>query len=177
MLFLVDASGSMAARSRMAAVKGAVLSLLLDAYQRRDKVGLISFRGSGADLLLPPTSSVDAAARRLATLPTGGRTPLAAGLLEARATLERERLRDPRRRPLLVVVTDGRNTGAGQPTRAAALLRKDRTAAVVVDCESGPIRLGMAVELADALSGVCLQLGELAAGELADSVRALRAVA
>jgi magnesium chelatase subunit D len=176
-LFLVDASGSMAARSRMAAVKGAVLSLLLDAYQRRDKVGLISFRGSGAEVLLPPTSSVDAAARRLSSLPTGGRTPLAAGLLEARATLTRERLRDPQRRPLLVVVTDGRNTGSGQPARAAALLRHDRTAAVVVDCESGPVRLGLAAELAVALSGVCLQLGELAAGELADSVRALRAVA
>jgi magnesium chelatase subunit D len=176
-LFLVDASGSMAARSRMAAVKGAVLSLLLDAYQRRDKVGLISFRGAGAELLLPPTSSVEAAARRLSSLPTGGRTPLAAGLLEARATLERERLRDPRRRPLLVVVTDGRNTGAGEPARAAALLRKDGTATVVVDCESGPVRLGMAAELAAALSGACLHLGELAAGELADSVRAMRAVA
>jgi magnesium chelatase subunit D len=176
-LFLVDASGSMAARSRMAAVKGAVLSLLLDAYQRRDKVGLISFRGSAAELLLPPTSSVDAAARRLASLPTGGRTPLAAGLLEARATLARERLRDPRRRPLLVVVTDGRNTGAGQPARAAALLRQDHTAAVVVDCESGPVRLGLAGELAVGLGGVCLRLGELVAGELADSVRALRAVA
>jgi magnesium chelatase subunit D len=128
-------------------------------------------------VLLPPTSSVDAAARRLSSLPTGGRTPLAAGLLEARATLTRERLRDPQRRPLLVVVTDGRNTGSGQPARAAALLRHDRTAAVVVDCESGPVRLGLATELAVALSGVCLQLGELAAGELADSVRALRAVA
>jgi magnesium chelatase subunit D len=102
---------------------------------------------------------------------------LAAGLLEARATLARERLRDPRRRPLLVIVTDGRNTGGGQPGRAAALLQKDRTAAVVVDCETGPVRLGLAAELAVALSGVCLRLGELAAGELADSVRALREVA
>ncbi len=110
-LFVVDASGSMAARARMGAVKGAVLSLLLDAYQRRDKVGLITFRGAGAELLLPPTSSVEAAAARLTALPTGGRTPLAAGLLQARHTLRVERLRDPRRRPLLVVVTDGRATG------------------------------------------------------------------
>src|SRR5215469_12128675 len=80
-LFAVDASGSMAARQRMRAVKGAVLSLLLDAYQRRDKVGLVTFRGAGAELALPPTSSVEAAARRLASLATGGRTPLAAGLL------------------------------------------------------------------------------------------------
>ncbi|MHB1431673.1 MAG: ATP-binding protein, partial [Streptosporangiaceae bacterium] len=78
-LFVVDASGSMAARSRMGAVKGAVLSLLVDAYQRRDKVGMVTFRGSGAQVLLPPTSSVEAAAARLAALPTGGRTPLAAG--------------------------------------------------------------------------------------------------
>ncbi|MFE6991436.1 putative cobaltochelatase, partial [Streptomyces pharetrae] len=82
-LFVVDASGSMAARQRMSAVKGAVLSLLLDAYQRRDKVGLVTFRGAAAEVALPPTSSVDAAAARLESLPTGGRTPLAAGLLKA----------------------------------------------------------------------------------------------
>ena len=115
-LFLVDASGSMAARARMGAVKGAVLSLLLDAYQRRDKVGMITFRGSAARVLLPPTSSVEAAAARLAELPTGGRTPLAAGLLRAHEVLRTERLRDPDRRPLLVVVTDGRATArSGDP--------------------------------------------------------------
>lgn len=110
-LFVVDASGSMAARQRMSAVKGAVLSLLLDAYQRRDKVGLVTFRGKDAELVLPPTSSVDAAAARLEMLPTGGRTPVAAGLLKAHEVLRVERLRDPSRRPLLVVVTDGRATG------------------------------------------------------------------
>ncbi|WP_328402126.1 putative cobaltochelatase [Streptomyces sp. NBC_00390] len=124
-LFVVDASGSMAARQRMSAVKGAVLSLLLDAYQRRDKVGLVTFRGKDAELALPPTSSVDAAAARLELLPTGGRTPLAAGLLKAHDVLRIERLRDPSRRPLLVVVTDGRATasagaGAGGRTRVAA---------------------------------------------------------
>lgn len=107
-LFAVDASGSMAARQRMSAVKGAVLSLLLDAYQRRDKVGLVTFRGRDAEVALPPTSSVDAAAARLEQLPTGGRTPLSAGLLKAHDVLRVERLRDPSRRPLLVVVTDGR---------------------------------------------------------------------
>lgn len=110
-LFVVDASGSMAARQRMTAVKGAVLSLLMDAYQRRDKVGLITFRGKDAEVVLPPTSSVDAAAARLEMLPTGGRTPVAAGLLKAHDVLRVERLRDPSRRPLLVVVTDGRATG------------------------------------------------------------------
>jgi magnesium chelatase subunit D len=194
-LFAVDASGSMAASRRMEAVKGAVLSLLLDAYQRRDKVGLISFRGTGAELLLPPTSSADAAARRLETMPTGGRTPLAAGLTEAYATLRREKLRDPLRRPLLVVVTDGRHNAGGEPGPAAALLRRDGVAAVVVDCESGPVRLGLAAVLAHALGADCVDVaglsaggpasasagrrpgGELSADGLADSVRAYREVA
>jgi magnesium chelatase subunit D len=176
-LFLVDASGSMAARRRMEAVKGAVLSLLLDAYQRRDKVGLVCFRGAGAELLLPPTSSVDAAARRLATMPTGGQTPLTAGLTEAHATLRRERLRDPQRRPLLVVVTDGRHTAGGDPQAAALRLRHDDVAAVVVDCESGPVRLRLAGALAQALGGEYLSLddlGDLSVAALAGSVRAYR---
>jgi len=171
-LFVVDASGSMAARRRMEAVKGAVLSLLLDAYQRRDKVGLVCFRGAGAELLLPPTSSVDAAARRLETMPAGGRTPLAAGLTEAHATLRRERLRDPLRRPLLVVVTDGRHTAGGDPAAAAAALRKDGVAAVVVDCESGPVRLGLAAGLAQALGAGYLNLGSLSAGGSPSAARA-----
>jgi magnesium chelatase subunit D len=176
-LFLVDASGSMAARRRMEAVKGAVLSLLLDAYQRRDKVGLICFRGVGAQLLLPPTSSVDAAASRLESMPTGGQTPLAAGLAEAHATLLRERLRDPLRRPLLVVVTDGRHTGGGEPDAAALRLRRDGIAAVVVDCEAGPVRLGLAGVLAETLGALYLglhDLGDLSVRTLAGSVRAYR---
>ena len=176
-LFVVDASGSMAARRRMEAVKGAVLSLLLDAYQRRDKVGLISFRGAGAELLLPPTSSADAAARRLESMPTGGRTPLAAALAEAHATLRRERLRDPLRRPLLVLITDGRHNAGGDPGAIAALLRRDGVAAVVVDCESGPVRLGLAGGLALALGAECADVASLSADGLADSVRAYRKVA
>jgi magnesium chelatase subunit D len=173
-LFAVDASGSMAARQRMASVKGAVLSLLLDAYQRRDKVGLIAFRGTAAELLLPPTSSVDAAATRLESLPTGGRTPLASGLLEVRATLIRERLRDPDRRPLVVVVTDGRHTAGPDPQAAAGLLQRDRIASVVVDCESGPIRLGLAAALAQALGAACLRPEQLSAEGLTGVVRSYR---
>ncbi|WP_448625717.1 putative cobaltochelatase [Geodermatophilus sp. URMC 64] len=180
-LFVVDASGSMGSRSRMAAVKGAVLSLLLDAYQRRDKVGLITFRGAGAELALPPTWSVEAAAARLAELPTGGRTPLAAGLLRAHETLRVERVRDPQRRPLLVVVTDGRATGArggshlADAHAAAGLLAAAGTAAVVVDCESGPVRLGLAGTLGAALGAQTLRLEELAADALAATVRTARA--
>ncbi|MGY1659767.1 putative cobaltochelatase [Geodermatophilus sp. SYSU D00705] len=180
-LFCVDASGSMGSRSRMAAVKGAVLSLLLDAYQRRDKVGLVTFRGSGAELALPPTWSVEAAAARLRELPTGGRTPLAAGLLRASETLRVERVRDPQRRPLLVVVTDGRATGArggahvADAHAAAGLLAATGTASVVVDCESGPVRLGLAAELGAHLGATTLRLEELAADSLAATVRTARA--
>ncbi|MGY1717484.1 putative cobaltochelatase [Blastococcus sp. SYSU DS0552] len=182
-LFVVDASGSMGARSRMAAVKGAVLSLLLDAYQRRDKVGLITFRGGAAELALPPTWSVEAAAARLGSLPTGGRTPLAAGLLEAHRTLTLERVRDPRRRPLLVVVTDGRATGArggdhlGEARRAAGLLAAADVASVVVDCESGPVRLGLAASLGLQLGAQTLRLEELGAESLASTVRDVRKAA
>nr|WP_283137624.1 putative cobaltochelatase [Rhizohabitans arisaemae] len=163
-LFVVDASGSMAARSRMRAVKTAVLSLLLDAYQRRDKIGLVTFRGAGAELALPPTSSVEVGAARLRLLPTGGRTPLAAGLVKAAETLRVERLRDPDRRPLLVVVTDGRATsgGAADVPRAAGLLAG--TAAVVVDCESGMVRLGLACDLAARLGARLVPLDSLSAG-------------
>ncbi|MEU9265510.1 putative cobaltochelatase [Streptomyces sp. NPDC048251] len=174
-LFVVDASGSMAARQRMSAVKGAVLSLLLDAYQRRDKVGLVSFRGTAADLALPPTSSVDAAAVRLESLPTGGRTPLAAGLLKAHDVLRVERLRDPARRALVVVVTDGRATGGPEPValagRAARLFAAEGIASVVVDCESGPVRLGLAGQLAGELGGTAVTLDELRADSIAGLVR------
>ncbi|MFE5513482.1 putative cobaltochelatase [Streptomyces sp. NPDC056529] len=181
-LFAVDASGSMAARQRMSAVKGAVLSLLLDAYQRRDKVGLVTFRGRDAEVALPPTSSVDAAAARLEQLPTGGRTPLSAGLLKAHDVLRVERLRDPSRRPLLVVVTDGRATGgraAGDPValaaRAARLHAAEGTASVVVDCETGPVRLGLAGQLARELGGTAVTLDELRADSIAGLVRDVQA--
>jgi magnesium chelatase subunit D len=182
-LFAVDASGSMGARSRMGAVKGAVLSLLLDAYQRRDKVGLVTFRGAAAALALPPTWSVEAAAARLRELPTGGRTPLAAGLLRAHETLRVERIRDPRRRPLLVVVTDGRATGERggnhleQAYAAARLVAADGTASVVVDCETGPVRLGLAGLLGAQLGAETLRMEELAAESLAGAVRSVREAA
>ncbi|MFF4215993.1 putative cobaltochelatase [Streptomyces nondiastaticus] len=177
-LFVVDASGSMAARKRMSAVKGAVLSLLLDAYQRRDKIGMITFRGAGAEVALPPTSSVDAGAARLEKLPTGGRTPLAAGLLRAHEVLRVERLRDPSRRPLLVVVTDGRATGGPEPlvraARAARLLAGEGTASVVVDCEQGPVRLGLAAELGRELRGPVVTLDELRADSISALVHTVR---
>jgi magnesium chelatase subunit D len=178
-LFCVDASGSMAARRRMEAVKAAVLSLLTDAYQRRDKVGLVTFRGATADLLLPPTSSVETAARRLETMPAGGRTPLAEGLLCAAQTLRVERIRDPLRRPLLIVVTDGRATaGPGavaRSQRAAAELAADGVAALVLDCETGRFRMGLAARLAEHLLAEHVPIDEVAASVLTTTVALHRA--
>lgn len=174
-LFVVDASGSMAARQRMRAVKGAVLGLLMDAYQRRDKVGLVTFRGTRADLVLPPTSSVEAGAARLRELPTGGRTPLAAGLLRAAEVLRVERLRDPGRRPLLVLVTDGRATSGTveEAHRAAGLLAG--VATVVVDCEGGHVRLGLAGSLARRMGAESVRLDDLTG--LAGMIRERRTAA
>ncbi|WP_224276376.1 VWA domain-containing protein [Nocardioides lacusdianchii] len=169
-LFCVDASGSMAARKRMEQVKTAILSLLLDAYQRRDKVGLVTFRGDGAEVALPPTHSVDIAARRLAELPAGGRTPLAEGLLTAAEVLRVEAVRDPRRRPLLIVITDGRAThGADAVARsrqAAQWIAEHRTTAVVVDCEQGPMRMGLAGSLAQAMQATHLPIADVSASAL-----------
>jgi magnesium chelatase subunit D len=136
-----------------------VLSLLRDAYQRRDKVGMITFRGSGAELVLPPTSSHEVGVLRLRELATGGRTPIAAGLRAAIRTLASERRRDPHRRPLLVLVTDGRTTSGPDPRGLAEAFAATTT--VVVDCESGPVRLGMAGRLAVALGAQCLPLDRL----------------
>ncbi|WP_054814422.1 VWA domain-containing protein [Nocardia arizonensis] len=177
-VFLVDASGSMAARDRLSAVTGAVVTLLRDAYQRRDKVAVITMRGAEAELVLPPTSSIDIAVRRLADLRTGGKTPLAAGLLKAREVVRRERVRDPRRRPMLVLLTDGRATGGVDPLprarAAAALLARDTVTAMVVDCERGVVRLGLAAELARELRGGCVRLAELTGDAVAGIVRAGR---
>jgi len=174
-LFCVDASGSMAARRRMEQVKTAILSLLLDAYQRRDKVGLVTFRGHEADLALPPTSSIDIAAARLRELPAGGRTPLAEGLLRASDVLRLERIRDPRRRPLLVVVTDGRATSGadalGRARQAARHLAASGVASLVVDCETGRFRLGLAHDLATDLQAEHIALGEVSAEALTSVVR------
>lgn len=175
-LFCVDASGSMAARKRMQQVKTAILSLLMDAYQRRDKVGLVTFRGLEAELVLPPTGSVEAAARRLEDLPAGGRTPLAEGLLVAADVLRRERIRDPRRRPLLVLVTDGRATAGSDPVarsrQVAAWLADQDVETVVVDCEAGPFRLGLAARLAVELRATHLPVDEVSAEALAGVARA-----
>jgi magnesium chelatase subunit D len=176
-IFVVDASGSMAARDRMAAVSGATLSLLRDAYQRRDKVAVITFRQQAARLLLPPTSSAHIAGRRLGRFDTGGKTPLAEGLLAARELIVREKARDRARRSLVVVLTDGRaNAGPdplGRSRTAAARLVAEGAAAVVVDCETSYVRLGLAEQLARQLGAPVVRLEQLRADYLTRAVRSV----
>jgi magnesium chelatase subunit D len=166
-VLLLDTSGSMAARRRSAAVSTAALSLLDDAYRRRDKVALLTFRGDGATVVVPPTSSVELAARRLRDLPVGGRTPLAAGLEAVRQLVRRERWRDPARRPILVVITDGRATGGrvavAEANRSAAALARTGATSIVVDAEEGPVRLGLAAEIAGHLAAELVTIPGLAA--------------
>jgi magnesium chelatase subunit D len=167
LVLVLDASGSMAARRRMAAVKGAALALLEDAYRRRDLVALVSARGSGAELVLAPTASVEVAADRLRALSAGGRTPLRAGLDRARELIRVQRLRGDGRKPVVLLVTDGRaNAGDAAPVdaarSAAAALRRDGVGFLVIDSEQGPVRLGMAGVLAAEVGAPLVPLDALA---------------
>jgi magnesium chelatase subunit D len=177
LVLAVDASGSMGAPQRMEAVKGAVLGLLVDAYQRRDRVALVAFRGDGAEVLLRATGSVEVARARLADLPTGGRTPLAAGIDAALAVATAPANGSSGHRPLLVLVSDGRATAArdGDPVaaarHAAAAVRTRGVDAVVVDAETGAGRLGLAAEIAREMGARYLRLAELSAGALEHTLR------
>jgi len=165
-LFALDASGSMGARARMAAAKRQVLDLLLDVYRRRDRVAIVVFRGSGAVLALPPTNSVDLAQQRLIALPTGGRTPLAAGLRLAAETARRAASDDRGLRPLLVLVSDGRanaEAGGADPWRSAQSEAERWRAAgwpsVVLDPEPGRAGAGLARSVAGSLGATYLHGG------------------
>ncbi|MDB6015264.1 MAG: putative cobaltochelatase [Gammaproteobacteria bacterium] len=178
MLFVVDASGSMAALQRMEMVKATVLSLLRDAYERRDEVAVIAFRGTKADLLLSPTRSVDTAEKQLRDLPTGGRTPLAHALQVAADVLNRNSGAS-RPEPLLIVVSDGKANvalnGTGdawqQSLEYAQSFGRKGIAALVLDTEVGFVRMGRAGELAAALGAQCLSLEEFSAETLALTIR------
>ena len=183
-LLAVDASGSMAARKRMAAVKGAVLSLLQDAYQKRDRIGLLAFRGAAAEEVLPLTRSVDLAMKQLRELPTGGRTPLAQAIRQGWQILERARRKDKELIPALVLVTVGRANQAldGTTSGSAAEVLKECLAvarafresglhALVIDTEQGFIRLEQAAQLAEALGADYCRLEELDGAGVAAAVR------
>ncbi|RDI73593.1 von Willebrand factor type A domain-containing protein [Gaiella occulta] len=151
---VVDASGSMGARRRLARVKGALLALLRDAYARRDRVAIIAFRDGGAQIIVEPGAPVERAAAAIRELAAGGRTPLASGLLAAERLIRREHARDPARRAIAVVLTDGRvPDDRGEVRRASLLLGRAASAVHVIDSEDGPVRLGLAGALAAAAGG------------------------
>ena len=167
-LFLVDASWSMAVAERMAATKGAILSLLTDAYQRRDRVGLIVFQKDRATLVLPPTNSVLLAQRALADIPVGGKTPLSAGLTMAYQVLQREKTLHPDVLPLLIVLTDGAGNvslGLGSPQaeahQIADQISKEDVRSVVINMEHEAFDQGLANALAEHLEGPCYTLADL----------------
>jgi magnesium chelatase subunit D len=179
-LFVVDASGSMAARRRMELVKGAVLGLLQSAYEQRDEVGVIAFRGTQAEMVLPPTGSVELADRALRALPTGGRTPLAHALVTADDLLRRNRRARPDLPFLMVLLSDGKanvplpdTTGDPwqQATAAARALAAERVPAILLDTDGGFVQLGRGGELAQALAAEYLPLDGLSAETLVLKVR------
>ncbi len=185
-VFLVDSSGSMGARQRMVATKGAVVSLLMDAYQRRDRVAMIAFRGTQAEVVLPPTGSPKLAQQRLDNLPTGGRTPMAKALADARRLIKQQKQRSPDTPPLLVIVSDCRaNVGmsgdksdgksGGDPfddaLRMCEELRQDKVRAIVLDPAPRSNRFGLVERIADALGGEYIPLNELRADAISSAVR------
>ena len=177
-LFVVDASWSMAAAERMEATKGAILSLLVDAYQRRDQVGLIVFQKNQARVALPPTSSVELAKKMLSGIPVGGKTPLSGGLLLAYRVCTAARRIDPEVRPLVILLTDGAGNVSltGLPAqeealRLADLIKQSGFRSVVVDMEHPAFDRGLSSELADALAAPCYTLPELQAETLLHTVR------
>lgn len=177
-LFVVDASWSMAAAERMEATKGAIFSLLRDAYQRRDQVGLVVFQREEARVVLPPTSSVELAQQALRDIPVGGKTPLSAGLLAAYRVCTLARRRDPEVVPLIIILTDGAGNVSvtGLPPqeeagRMADMIRQDHLRTIVINMEHPAFDRGLAQQLANALGGPCYTLPELKAEALVQTVR------
>lgn len=175
-LFVVDASGSMGAGKRMTAVKGAILSLLSDAYQKRDKVAMITFGKDSAELALGMTRSVDLAAKKLETLSTGGKTPLYAGLEAAHKLVTATKSKDKELMPVIVLVSDGRATCGrsdnpfADAVNEAKMIAADNIRTVVIDTEQDFIRLRLAEKLAEELDADVYRLSELHAGAILSAV-------
>lgn len=178
LLFVVDASGSMGAKRRMGAVKGAILSLLNDAYQKRDSIGMIAFRKDGAEVLLNITRSVDLAQKCLETLPTGGKTPLAAGLAKAYELLKVNRIKNPEALQYIILVSDGKANlplFSDQALKDALIvgkkIRHEGIRSMVLDTENSYIQFGFAKELADAMGSVYLKLQNITRTEIEDNIK------
>jgi magnesium chelatase subunit D len=177
-VFCVDASGSMGAAKRMEAAKAAILELLIDAYQRRDRVALVSFRGDAAQIVLSPTSSVELAHLRLRALPTGGATPLAHGLVRSLELLEAERRREADVQPWLVLITDGRanvglatGLGVDDARSAARRIAESGIKTLVIDT-AGSGGGAPARDIARAAGAEYLRLGDADSTALTTAIRA-----
>jgi magnesium chelatase subunit D len=170
-LFVVDASWSMAVAERMQATKGAIMSLLTDAYQRRDRVGLVVFQKNKAQVILPPTNSVDLAQKALADVPVGGKTPLSAGLTMAHQVITQELRLRPELSPLMILLTDGAGNVSmssnlppqEEAYRVSDMIREGHVRSVVINMEHVAFDQGLAQALADRLGGPCYTLPELKA--------------
>lgn len=180
-IFAVDASGSMGAKQRMVATKEAILSLLYDAYQKRDQVGMVAFRKDRADILLPITRSVDLAQKRLQQLPTGGRTPLSEGLFLSWQMIMTRRLKDADMLPLLILITDGKANSAyrdADPVKealaAATLLRNHHIPSIVIDTEKGHFLMGIAREISEKMKAHYYKIDQIRSDVLGDLVRSAR---
>lgn len=173
-LFAVDASGSMGARERMKTVKGVILKILLEAYQKRDRVGMIAFRKNQAEVLLPVTKSVDFAQKKLAAMPTGGKTPLAKGLSKAEDVLDMLYRQDPLQDPVLILITDGHATlplengtnAVDDAMMEAERIGKRNIPIAVIDTENGFIKLGLAKKLANKMQASYFKIDKLSEDSL-----------
>ncbi|MEW6380150.1 MAG: putative cobaltochelatase [bacterium] len=179
-IFAIDASGSMGANKRMVAAKGAILSLLMDAYQKRDKVGLVAFKGDKAEVILPPTSSIELGYKLMEDLPAGGKTPLTHGLLTAYQLIETQLRKDPFIYPLLVLITDGRSNVSlygdkplGESLKAAEIIGEDdRVRTLVVDVEKkGFMSFGLSEKIARQMGAKYFLLEDLRASTLMEAVK------
>jgi magnesium chelatase subunit D len=180
LLFVVDASGSMGARGRMTATKGAIMSLLLDAYQKRDHVAMVTFCKDNAMLNLPPTASIEMAARLLKEMPVGGRTPMSAGLIKSYEVLRNYLVREPTAHPIVIVITDGKSNvalGEKKPMEeslelASRLAADERIRFIVVDTESqGLVNFGLARKLAGSMNAQYFKIEDLKADTLVNIVK------
>lgn len=179
-LFAVDASWSMAVSERMQATKGAIMSLLTDAYQRRDRVGLVVFQKDRASLVLPPTNSVTLAKEALVDIPVGGKTPLSAGLLLSFETIRREQMNNPDVMPMMILLTDGAGNVSiseqlspqDEAHTIANMIREHDIRTVTINMEHVAFDQGLAQRLADKLGGPCYTLAQIRAENLLETVRA-----
>lgn len=175
-LFVVDASGSMGARKRMSAAKGAVLSLLIDAYQKRDRVGLISFRGNKATVLVPPTNSIDVAKKNLDVMPTGGKTPLSDALMTAFRMFEKEIKQHPKDRMSMILISDGKGNvpmSSMRPLDEALMISSEirslNVSSLVLDTDESMVSLGFSSKIAESLGGRYMKLSDIEPSAIIDA--------